>query len=229
MAAPLGRGADGGAAVGLVLLAVSPAAGLRHGVEAGGLLAAALTVPRLLGPWVARRLDRARDGRRVLAAAFAAYGIALAAASLGSAASRWRSSSPRWRGRGVRSTPHRRPRQPARGHRRQRAAREGWDAVTYGLAGTLGPALVAVLASVATPLAAMLTLAAAAVVAAAVTLTLPRAEPSGSRRGRDALTVRAALRLLVAHGPLRRVGVATMLAAASFGALSVVAVCSART
>ena len=82
-AATLARGADAGAAVGLVLLAVSPAAGLHHGVGTGGLLAAALTSPHLLGPWVARRLDRARDGRRVLAAAFAAYGIALAAAALG--------------------------------------------------------------------------------------------------------------------------------------------------
>src|SRR4051812_21069131 len=82
-AATLARAADAGAAVGLVLLAVSPAAGLQHGVGAGGLLAAALTAPHLLGPWVARRLDRSRDGRRVLAAAFATYGCALAAAALG--------------------------------------------------------------------------------------------------------------------------------------------------
>src|SRR5690348_11909821 len=67
--AMLVRTADGGAAVGLVLLA---------GPRAGGALAAALTAPHLLGPVVARRLDAARDGRRLLAAAFALYGVALA-------------------------------------------------------------------------------------------------------------------------------------------------------
>src|SRR4051812_34425569 len=77
-AATLARGADGGAAVGLVLLAAAAHAG----AAAGGLLAAGLTAPHLLGPWAARRLDRARDGRRVLAAAFAGYAAALAAATM---------------------------------------------------------------------------------------------------------------------------------------------------
>jgi hypothetical protein len=76
-------------------------------------------------------------------------------------------------GRAVRSVADRRPEQPARRHRRRRAAlattREGWDAVSYGLAGTAG------LAAVTTPLAAVLALAAAPLAAAAVTLTLPRA------------------------------------------------------
>src|SRR4051812_20678311 len=79
-AATLARGADAGAPVGLALLATS--SGLRHGAAVGGLLAAALTAPHLLGPWVARRLDAARDGRWVLAAAFAGYGLALAAGAL---------------------------------------------------------------------------------------------------------------------------------------------------
>jgi hypothetical protein len=247
VAATLARGADAGAAVGLILIAASPAASLTHGVRAGGLLAAALTAPHLLGPWVARRLDGARDGRRVLAAAFAAYGIALATASLGlghlpfptvlaavvaagacgplltgGLSSRLTSiagSGPPGRATGPAGNG-----QDDVGTRRAGSGRaEGWDAVTYGLAGTLGPALVAVLASATTALAAMLTLAAATLAAAAVTLTLPRTEGS-ARAADDALTVRAALRLLVAHGPLRRVGVATMLTAASFGALSVIAV-----
>lgn len=244
VAATLARGADAGAAVGLVLLAVSPATGLQHGVKAGGLLAAALTAPHLLGPWVARRLDRARDGRRVLAAAFTTYGIALAAASLGlgrlpfpavvvavvaagacgplltgGLSSRLASivRSGRAAGRaGGRA-------ESGRSEGRADGRAEGWDAVTYGLAGTLGPALVAVLASATSALAALLTLAAATVVAAAMTLTLPRTEPHAAS-AEDALTVRGALRLLVVYGPLRRVGVATMLTAASFGALPVIAV-----
>jgi hypothetical protein len=223
VAATLARAADAGAAVGLVLLAVSPATGLQHGVGAGGLLAAALTAPHLLGPWVARRLDRARDGRRVLAAAFAAYGIALAAASLGLgripfavvlvAVVAAGACGPLLTG-GLSS----RLASIAGG-----ARVEGWDAVTYGLAGTLGPALVAALASATTALAALLTLAAAALLGAAVTLTLPRTGSSAAAAG-NVLTVRNVLRLLVACGPLRRVGVATMLSAASFGALPVVAV-----
>jgi hypothetical protein len=241
VAATLARAADAGAAVGLVLLAVSPATGLEHGVGAGGLLAAALTAPHLLGPWVARRLDRARDGRRVLAAAFAAYGIAIAAASLGLgripfavvlvAVIAAGACGPLLTG-GLSS---RQAGIAGGGRREGRAGRgraaggagggraEGWDAVTYGLAGTLGPALVAVLASATTPLAALLTLAAAALLGAAVTLTLPRTDSSAAA-AEDVLTVREVLRLLVACGPLRRVGVATMFSAASFGALPVVAV-----
>ncbi len=174
----LARGADGGAAVGLVLLAVSPAAGLHHGARAGGLLAAALTAPHLLGPWVARRLDRARDSRRVLAAAFAAYGIALGAASLGLgrfplavvlvAVAAAGACGPLLTGglssrlAGIVTASGRNG-----GTDRPQGRAEGWDAVTYGLAGTLGPALVAVLSSATTALAAMLTLAAATVAAAA--------------------------------------------------------------
>jgi hypothetical protein len=59
VAATLVRSADGAAAVGLVLLAVSPSAHLAHGARVGGVLAACLTAPHLLGPLLARRLDRA--------------------------------------------------------------------------------------------------------------------------------------------------------------------------
>jgi hypothetical protein len=54
-AATLVRAADGGAAVGLVLLG---------GPRLGGLLAACLTAPHLVGPALARRLDSARDDAR---------------------------------------------------------------------------------------------------------------------------------------------------------------------
>ena len=65
-----------------MLLAVSPATHLGDGAKAGALLAVGLTAPHLLGPWLARRLDGARDGRVVLAAAFGAYGGALAVATM---------------------------------------------------------------------------------------------------------------------------------------------------
>src|SRR3954463_1552489 len=229
LAATLARGADGGAAVGLVRLATSPATGLRHGAAAGGLLAAALTAPHLLGPLVAQQLDRARDGRGVLASACVAHGFALGGGALllgrvplvfvAAAVVVAGLCGPLLTG-GLSSRLAGIARDDGRG--------EGWDAVTYGLAGTLGPAVVAALAAATTPLAAVLTLAGASVAAAGGTLTPPRS-PRAPRRGAagregEAMTVRAALRLIAVSGPLRRVAVATALTAASFGALSVIAV-----
>src|SRR4051794_29590027 len=165
LAATLARGADGGAAVGLVLLATSPATGLHDGAAVGGLLAAALTAPHLLGPWAGRRLDQARDGRVVLAAACVLYGTALGAAAVllgrvalplvGAAVVVAGACGPLLTG-GLSS----RLAGIAGGTDGGSTARaEGWDAITYGLAGTLGPALVAALAAATTPLAALLTLA----------------------------------------------------------------------
>jgi predicted MFS family arabinose efflux permease len=227
-AATLARSADGGAAVGLVLLAASPGAGLRDGARVGGLLSAGLTAPHLLGPCLARVLDRAPDGRRALAASFAAYALALAAGSfllgrspivLAAAAVVVAGACGPLLTGGLSS---RLAAIAGAGDRAQRRA-EGWDAVTYGLAGTAGPAAVAALAALTTPLVAILALAGAALVAAALTLTLPRAEHRAAAAA-DALGVRAALRLIATHGPLRRVSVATMLTALTFGGLSVLAV-----
>src|SRR3954451_22794966 len=82
LAATLVRAADAAAAVGLVLLATSPGAHVAGGARTGGLLAAGLNAPHLLWSLLARRLYAARDGRGVLALAFAAYGVALGAAAL---------------------------------------------------------------------------------------------------------------------------------------------------
>jgi MFS family permease len=225
LAATLARGADGGAAVGLLLLAVETVPG-RHATAVGGLLAAGLTAPHALGPWMARRLDRARDGRRFLAVMFVGYGVALGAAALAlghvpvpavlAAAVVAGACGPLLTG-GLSS---RVAAIAGPGERRQRRA-EGWDSVSYGLAGTLGPAAVAGLAAVTSALAAVLALGGAAVLAAAITLTLPRDEP---HEHRDAVSVREVLRLLVRHGPLRRVNVGTLAAAVSLGGMPVVAV-----
>jgi MFS family permease len=228
VAATLARGADGGAAVGVVLLALSPLARLRDGAAVGGLLAAGLTAPHLLGPVLARRLDRARDGRTVLAASFAGYGVALATGTLvlgrgplavaAGAVVLAGLCGPLLTG-GLSS----RLSSIAGGDDRLQRRAEGWDAVSYGLGGTAGPAAVAGLAGMATPRTAMLALAAVALVAAALTLRLPRTDPP-ARVPSEALTVRAALRALATQGPLRRVGVTTALTAAGMGALSVIAV-----
>jgi MFS family permease len=222
LAATLARAADGGAAVGLLLLALETG----HGTATGGLLAAGLTAPHALGPWAARLLDKSRDGRRFLALSFVGYGVALAAAgfALGHV--------PVWgvllmvvaagacgplltgglssRVAGIAGA----------GERRQRRA-EGWDSVSYGLAGTLGPAAVAALAAATSALAAVLALGVAAVLAAAVTLMLPG---DGPHESREAVPVREVLRLLVRHGPLRRVNIGTLATAFSLGGMPVVAV-----
>ena len=226
-AAVLVRGADSGAAVGLVLLALDPGLHVRNAAAAGGLLAATLSAPHLVGPWLAYRLDRSRDSRRLLAAAYLLYAAALATGSLavgrvplvaallavaiagccgplltGGLSSRLA---------GIRGSGGRAP------HREQ-----GWDALTYGLGGTAGPALVAGMAALFSPLAALLGLSCAATIAAVLTLTLP---PERSGRSAAARTpgVRVGMSLLVTHGPLRRVTVMTMLGALGLGALPVTA------
>jgi hypothetical protein len=228
IAAVLARGADGAAAVGLVALATSRDAHLARGAQAGGLLVAALMAPHLLAPCLARRLDRARDGRVVLASAFAGYGIALATGALlvgraplaaaAAAIAIAGTCGPLLTG-GLSS----RLAGVTRGHGRSLRRAEGWDAATYGLAGSAGPAAVAAVAAIASPLGAMMMLAVAALAAAMATLTLPPAERSSTSRP-DAPGVRSTLRFMASHGPLRRVSLASMLTAVSGGALSVVAV-----
>jgi hypothetical protein len=231
VAATLVRAADAAAAVGLVLLATSPGAHVAGGARTGGLLAAGLTAPHLVGPVLARRLDAARDGRGVLAAAFAGYGAALGGAALllerGALAPAAAlvvvagTCGPLLTG-GLSS----RLQSVAAGAPAARRRAEGFDAITYGVAGSAGPAAVAALAALTGPLAAVLALAASAIAAAAVTLTLP---PDPSTADAEApLSPGAALRAVAATGPLRRIGAATMLTAFGGGAIAIVAVLLAR-
>ncbi len=181
LGATLARGADAGAAVGLVLLAVDPDRQVASGAKVGSALAVALTAPHLLGPFLARRLDAARDGRLLLAAAFAAFGLALATAAvlLGSVPLRVvvlvvagaGACGPLLTG-GLSS----RLAAIVGGDAQTQRRAEGWDSVSYGIGGTAGPAGVAALAALASPLIAMLALAAAATIAAAENRKrLPRA------------------------------------------------------
>src|SRR4051794_41718279 len=73
LAATLVRAADAAAAVGLVLLATSPAAPVAGGARTGGPLAARLTAPHLLRALLAPRLHRARGRPALPAPAVAAH------------------------------------------------------------------------------------------------------------------------------------------------------------
>ncbi len=248
-AAALIRSADGGATVGLLLLALH--LHLHDAAAAGGLLAAALSAPHLLGPWLAHRLDRARDGRRLLAGAYLLYGAALAAGALSLGHEPFVASivlvavagscGPLLTG-GLSSR---------LGGTNRRA--QGWDSLTYGVGGTAGPAVVAATAAATGPLTALLCLSTAAALAALLTATLPAGpsasdsleppsagestdpppegqaghpsvkRPAGPPPGRVP-GVRAGVGLLFTSAPLRRVTTLTMLNALALGALPVIAV-----
>jgi hypothetical protein len=227
IAAALVRAASAGAAVALVALAVDVTGPAGNGPAVGGLLAAMLTAPTLLGPVCARPLDRARDGRWVLAASCVVFAGALAAgavlvgrAPVGVAAAVIGVAgltTPLLTG-GLSSRLSALADPAVRAQRRA----EGWDAVTYGLGGSVGPAAVGAAVAVATPFASVLGLACAALVGAAVLTTLPL--PGASGAVGPVARPRQVVRLMTAPGPLRRVLVASTLTAVAAGGLLVVAV-----
>ncbi len=225
-AATLARGADAGAGVGFILLAATTPH-LSNPALIGALLVCCLTAPHLLGPVLARRLDQARDGRKLIAATCVAYGLLIAAATLilgtlpvvvvaGLAAAAG-TCGPLLTG-GLSS----RLAALVPEHEKAQRRAQGFDALSYGIGGTAGPAAVALIAALAGALTAMLVLAAAAVIAGTLILTLPRgADPVPEDR---VLSVRQALRLVITTGPLRRVMYTTLVAAVPGGAIAVIAI-----
>lgn len=222
-AATLVRSADGGAVVAIVLLA--RASGLPGWVA--GLLGASITAPRLLGPFIARRLDTARDGRKVIAVSAVLHGVLLGAAAIllpiawpvFPAVLLFASGlfGPMLTG-GISS---RLPAIAGPGQRSQRRA-QSWDVASYGLSGTLGPAAVAWIAATSDPLAAILALAAAAVIGAGAVLALPRQEPRDTTV--EVPSPARTLRLINRCGPLRRTLGLTVAVAFSVAALPIYAV-----
>ena len=225
-AATLARGADAGAAVGFVLLANTTPHVSRPSLL-GALLVSCLTAPHLLGPVLARRLDRSRDGRRLIAAVCVAYGLLVAAATLGlgglpvpvvaALAAAAGSCGPLLTG-GLSSRLAAMVKPDERAQRRA----QGLDSLSYGVGGTAGPALVASLAALTGARTSMMILAATAVVAAALIRSLPAGEDSVPPE--RVLPVRRALQLIATTGPLRRVMYTTVVAAVPGGAIAVIAV-----
>lgn len=221
-AATLVRSADGGAVVAIVLLAHS------RGMPGwlAGLLGASITAPHLLGPLIARKLDTARDGRKVIAASAILHGLLLgAAALLMPAGAFWPAVllfasgifGPMLTG-GISS---RLPSIAGTEQLSQRRA-QSWDVATYGLSGTLGPAAVAWIAATTDLLTATLVLAAAAILGAGAVLALPQQEPPhpATKVPSPAQT----LGLIWTHGPLRRTLGLTVTVAFSVAALPIYAV-----
>ncbi|MFF6953048.1 MFS transporter [Streptomyces iakyrus] len=225
IAAALARTADGGAVVAVVLLVTSSGG---SGTLAG-LLGACITAPHLLGPFVARPLDLAQDGRKVIAAACLLYATALTAAVLtyghvpaaltGLMLAAAGTCGPLLTG-GISS------RLPAivgpRLHTQRRA--QGWDVATYGIGGTAGPSLVAALSGWVSPTAAALALAMGAATAAGSVLLLPFTAPSHGGDKTAILKPGATLGLIARTGHLRRTVYLTMIVALSVAALPITAV-----
>jgi len=233
-AALLARGADAGAAVGFVMLASASGAPAAH----GALTAAALTAPHVFGSLPSRLLDAAKDARMILAGSAVLYGLCILAAALSfgrmplavplllAAAAGF--CGPLLTG-GLSSLLA--PLMPGPERKQRRA--ESWDALTYGIGGTLGPAAVAAAAAALSAGFALAALSAASFAAAPLMMALPkpalpeRAEPSvrssGAADGQKKKQ-RGVLRALASIGPLRRATLLTMAAALPGGAISVLAV-----
>jgi len=221
--AALARTADAGAVVGLVLLATTGPAG----AGAAGLLAACITAPHLAGPLVARRLDRSPDVRKLLALACLVYAVALAAGSTTVGRSPLAVSLALLVPAGLCGpvlTGGLSSHLPAvvRGDEAVRRA-QGWDAVTYGVAGSLGPAAVALIAATTSALPALLLLSGAALAAAVLVLTLPAPHRDAVPSPGDVVRLRDAVRLVAAPGLRRAAGTSTV-ASLVMGAATVFAV-----
>lgn len=226
--ATLVRSANGGAAVALVSLTL----GTHRGAALGGILAALLTAPNVAGPWMARWLESVRDPRRLLSCGFVVYGLALSGGALllGRApigvvavlVTFGGLCDPLMTG-GLSS----RLALIVGGDQRAQRRAEGWDSATYGVSTIIGPAVVAALAAVTGPLAAVLTLGAAAVLAGLLLLLLP-ADQAVSAAGGASMAVRDTVKVVLGVGPLRRITTATMITSLGTGGIMVVAVVFGR-
>ncbi|MEW4371341.1 MFS transporter [Paenibacillus kandeliae] len=228
VAAVIARGADAGAGVGLVLLASSNQQ-LAHPQLTGALLAAALTAPHVLGPLTARLLDRANDQRRVLAAASLLYGlfVLLTACTVGQIplfvsivfAACAGLCGPLLTG-GLSSVLS----GLVQGDEQQQRRAESWDALTYGISGTLGPAAVAVIATMFSPLLALILLSVSVLVAVVLILWLPLQRRDPHTKESAVSSEQGVFHILLHTGPLRRAIIVMMAAAFPGGAISVIAV-----
>ena len=229
------RSADAGAIVAAVL--AGTAAG---GPAAGGLLAAALTIPHLIGPLAGRLLDARERPGPVLAGAFLWYaaflvvaavtlpvsiiGAAAALAAAGCAgplvtgglSSRLASILAARSAAG--ESAEESADDAADAARVTQRRGQALDALTYGVAGTVGPAAVAAGAVLLSPAGALAATAGLLVIAAVPVLWLPRTRRTAARAAGGGI-----LRVLLTSAPLRRTTVATVGSATALAAAPVIA------
>lgn len=234
IAATLARGADEGAPVALVLLAIARTPDPAAGAAMGGLLVAAMHVPHVIaGPLVGGLADRSRQPRLWFGGALLCYAAALAGAGLalgrtnpalpfllvGAAGL----AGPALAG-GLSSLLPDLLEPGTDAQRRGRRVRGfALDATSYNIGGIAAPAAVAVTAGAFSATGAVLVLAGAAGVGGAVVARLPL--PGRDRRScsRSPLRFAAVARAFWHSRPLRATTVATTVSHAWLGGVVVAA------
>lgn len=223
-AAILARSADGGVVVAVVLL-VTMSGG--SGALAG-IMAACVTAPHLMGPFVARRIDTSADPRRFIAAACGLFAVVFTGAILGfddlpkvfvgvllaiaGACGPLLTGGLSSQLSGL-----------VGADRTSQRRAHGWDVATYGLGGTIGPSLVAGLASAYGALWGAVAIAAAAAASIVFTLMLPKpvshvGNPSAVPSAWRIFT------LMITDSRLRRTLYMTMMVAFAVASLPIAAV-----
>ena len=223
-AAILARSADGGVVVAVVLL-VTMSGG--SGALAG-IMAACVTAPHLMGPFVARRIDTSADPRRFIAAACALFAVVFTVAIVGfdglpkvvvgALLAIAGACGPLLTG-GLSSQLSGLVGQDRTSQRRA----HGWDVATYGLGGTIGPSVVAGLAGAYNALWGAIAIAVAAAASTLFTMMLPKPAP----RIIDLSAVPSAWRiftLMITDSRLRRTLYMTMMVAFGVASLPIAAV-----
>lgn len=224
-AAMLARIADGGGVLAVILLCQSS----ERYFAVTGWMAACITLPHMLGPFIARRIDTVRDGRRVIAMACLAYAaltglltatfghvpvlltaLLLIAAGL---------CGPLLTG-GISTF------LPAIAGPEQKSQRraQGLDVATYGFGGTLGPSAVAAISAWASPSTAFYLLAVGTVLAAFFIMRIPLSPVTQSGKPAEVTGAIATVGLMIRHIHLRRTLFLTMTVAFAVAVLPVVAV-----
>ncbi|HGM5003744.1 MFS transporter [Serratia ureilytica] len=224
-AAMLARVADGGGVLAVILLCKSS----EQYYAVTGWMAACITLPHMLGPFIARRIDTASDGRRVIATACLAYAVItgiitatfghvplLLTALLLIAAGL---CGPLLTG-GISTFL---PVIAGPDQQSQRRA-QGLDVATYGFGGTLGPYAVSAITTWASPSAAFYLLAVGTVFAAFFIMRLPVSPVTHSGKPTEVASAIATVGMMIRHTPLRRTLYLTMAVAFAVAVLPIVAV-----
>ncbi|KFX21181.1 major facilitator superfamily transporter [Pectobacterium betavasculorum] len=224
-AAMLARIADGGGVLAVILLCQSS----EEYVAVTGWMAACITLPHMLGPFIARSIDTARDGRRVIVTACLAYAgltgiltatfgqipifltaLLLIAAGL---------CGPLLTG-GISTF------LPAIAEPDQRSQRraQGLDVATYGFGGTLGPSAVATISAWSSPSTAFYLLAIVTVLSALFIMRLPVPSETHNAGHKQVLSSIATMGLMIRDMRLCRTLYLTMAVAFAVAVLPVVSV-----
>lgn len=224
-AAMLARIADGGGVLAVILLCQAS----EQYYAVTGWMAACITLPHMMGPFIARKIDTASDGRRVIATACLAYAVItgimtatfghiplLLTAFLLIAAGL---CGPLLTG-GISTFL---PAIAGPDQRSQRRA-QGLDVATYGFGGTLGPSAVAAISTWISPSSAFYLLAVGTVFAAFFIMRLPVSAVTHSGKPAEVAGSIATVGMMIRHTPLRRTLYLTMAVAFAVSVLPVVAV-----